>query len=199
MPVNAFLRFLNQLHPIKSSLENYLLEKISTVSFNKGKFLISPLDKEDCVFFLVRGAVRGFTKIGQKKITTWLTIENNLVGRIRQDDHGEVVEEYIEALEYCEVVKINSTFLKELYSQYFEINYIGRLLAQKLYMAAEERALIGRLPTAEAKYKRFLSVYPDLINRVSLKYIAFFLGLSVETLSRIRAKITTDDNELIVR
>jgi len=198
MPVTSFLRFLNQLHPMKAHLLSYLSDKVTTVSFNKGRFLISPLDKEDYMYFLFSGAVRGFTKIGQKKITTWIVVENSLIGRMRIKDENDEAEEYVEAIEYCKVVRISRELLDRLYLNHFEINYIGRVLGQKLYAATEERAFICRLPTAEEKYKRFLAVYPGLIDRISLKYIAFFLGLSVETLSRTRTKIAASSNYLNV-
>jgi len=200
MPVAAFLRFLNQVHPMKKHLLAYISDKVTTLSFNKGKFLISPLDKEDCLYFLFSGVVRGFTKIGKKKITTWISVENNLIGRIRPREvsHNEI-EEYVEAIEYCRVVKINKEWLESLYLSHFEINYIGRVIFQNLYAATEERAFICRLPTAEEKYKRFLVVYPDLIDRVSLKYIASFLGLSIETLSRTRTKLAASGNWLNVK
>lgn len=199
MPITAFLKFLNQLYPMKPHLLAYLADKATTSFFNKGRFLISPLDKEDCLYFLSSGAVRGFTKIGQKKITTWIAVENNLIGRLRARETDDEVEEYIEAIEQCEVVKVSRPLLDVLYLNNFELNYISRVLGQNLYAATEERAFICRLPTAEEKYKRFVMVYPDLNGRVPLKYIAFFLGLSVETLSRVRTKIAIKDNILKVR
>lgn len=197
MPITAFLRFLNQAHPIKKHLLTYLSDKVTTLSFHKGKFLVSPLDKEDCLYFLFSGAVRGFTKIGQKKITTWISVENNLIGRVRpKGSDDDETQEYVEAIEHCKVVKINKEFLEKLYLSHFEINYIGRVIFQNLYAATEERAFICRLPTAEEKYRRFLVVYPGLIDRIPLRYIASFLGFSLETLSRIRTKIANSNNLL---
>ncbi|WP_113662989.1 Crp/Fnr family transcriptional regulator [Pedobacter nanyangensis] len=189
MPVTIFFNYLNQIYPLKEHLVTYLSEKVTTVEFKKGKYLISPLDKEDCLFFVVKGAVRGFTKINAKKITTWLEVENVLIGRIRSIDGLGITEEYIEAIEDCELVVINKEMLNYLYDNYFEINYIGRVLIERSYAAAEERAFIARLPSAESKYLRFLKAYPHLIERIPLRFIASFLNVSEETLSRVRTKI----------
>jgi len=189
MPVTTFFSYLNQIYPLKEHLVTYLSEKVATVEFKKGKYLVSPLDKEDCLFFIVKGAVRGFTRTTTKKITTWLEVENVLIGRIRSIDGLGITEEYIEAIEDCELVVVNKEMLNYLYDNYFEINYIGRVLIERSYAGAEERAFIARLPSAEAKYLRFLKAYPHLIDRVPLRLIASFLSVSEETLSRVRTKI----------
>lgn len=189
MPVTVFFSYLNQIYPLKEHLVAYLSDKVSTVEFKKGKYLVSPLDKEDCLFFVVKGAVRGFTKVDAKKITTWLEVENVLIGRIRSIDGHGITEEYIEAIEDCTLVVINKEMLNFLYGSYFEINYIGRVLIERSYACAEERAFIARLPSAEAKYQRFLKVYPHLIDRIPLRLVASFLSVSEETLSRVRTKI----------
>jgi len=189
MSITTFFCYLSQIYPLKEHLVTYLSEKVTTVEFKKGKYLISPLDKEDCLFFIVKGAVRGFTKINMKKITTWLEVENVLIGRIRSIDGLGITEEYIEAIEDCELVVVNKEMLNYLYDNYFEINYIGRVLIERSYAGAEERAFIARLPSAEIKYLRFLKVYSHLIDRVPLRLIASFLSVSEETLSRVRTKI----------
>lgn len=173
-------------------LTSYLSEKLTTVSFKKGRYLVSPLDKEDLIFFLVKGVVRGFTKLDDKKITTWLEVENNWIGRIRNFDCPGLTEEYIEAIEDCKLIYIDKKTLAQLYDNYLEVNYIGRIVIEKSYAAAEERAFIARLPSAKSKYKRFLDIYPHLIDRVPLKHIASFLGVSEETLSRIRTKMMNE-------
>ena len=65
-----------------------------------------------------------------------------------------------------------------------------RKLLQQYYKDAEGRAFVARLTNAENKYKYFLKRYRHLANRVPLKYIASFLGITLETLSRTRKKMS---------
>jgi CRP-like cAMP-binding protein len=185
MPKNLVIDYFNSIYPLSKVLTSYLSEKLKIVAFKKGRYLVSPLDKEDLLFFLVEGAVRGFTRIGDKKITTWLEVENNWVGRIRDFDCPGVTE-YIEALEDCKLIYIDKKTLHHIYDNYMEVNYIARIVIEKSYSAAEERAFIARLPSAKLKYIRFLEIYPHLIERIPIKHIASFLGISEETLSRVR-------------
>jgi len=65
---------------------------------------------------------------------------------------------------------------------------VARRLWEDNYRGAEERAYLGRIPSAEKKYKKFIEKNPNLMNRIPLKYIASYLGMTVETLCRIRAR-----------
>lgn len=81
--------------------------------------------------------------------------------------------------------------MQELYNQYPEFNITGRKILQHYYRDAEARAYIVRLTSAEKKYNHFIEKYNHLANRIPLKYIASYLGITIETLSRVRKKIST--------
>jgi len=98
-------------------------------------------------------------------------------------------EEYLQALEDVDLIAIPHVLSNYLFENFTEANIVGRKMMELYYRSAEERAYICRISSAEKRYKRFLVSFPDLINRVSLKYIASFLAIRLETLSRIRTKI----------
>ena len=87
------------------------------------------------------------------------------------------------------MVGIPYSTIEFLYEKYPETNIIGRKVLEESYRDAEERAFISRIPSAELKYKRFLETKGDLINRIPLKFIASYLGMTLETLSRIRSRM----------
>jgi CRP-like cAMP-binding protein len=68
---------------------------------------------------------------------------------------------------------------------------LARKIFQRYYADAEKRAFIARLTKAENKYRYFLLRHRDLANRIPLKYIASYLGVTLETLSRIRKKFSS--------
>lgn len=65
---------------------------------------------------------------------------------------------------------------------------IGRLLTEKYYVLSELRSQNLRMQTAPERYDQLLRDFPDIFGRVPLKYIASHLGISPETLSRLRAR-----------
>jgi CRP-like cAMP-binding protein len=98
--------------------------------------------------------------------------------------------ENIEAIEDCRLLAISNQHMKQLYDEFPSFNIVGRKLLQEYYRDAENRAYIVRLSNAGLKYQYFMEKYSQLANRISLKYIASFLGMTLETLSRVRSKMS---------
>ncbi len=133
--------------------------------------------------------MRSYIKDDKTEITTWMAKENEVVGTIRNLWLEGGSEEYLQAIEDVDLIAIPHTLSDYLYDNFPEANIVGRKMMELYYRTAEERAYLCRISSAEKRYKRFLISFPGLINRVSLKYIASFLAIRLETLSRIRAKL----------
>jgi len=65
---------------------------------------------------------------------------------------------------------------------------LGRILTEQYYIQLEERTLSLQYLSANEKYKQFLEKEPELYQRISLGQLSSYLGISQETLSRVRAK-----------
>lgn len=76
--------------------------------------------------------------------------------------------------------------LNKLYLKYPEFNYIGRKIAEELSVLLEQRIISLHTDSAKQRYALLLAKYPDIVQRISLGYVASFLGITQETLSRIR-------------
>ncbi|OOV20733.1 hypothetical protein BXU10_05020 [Flavobacterium sp. LM4] len=163
----------------------------------KGKKLHKAGEICDMIYFVNQGAIRGYVKDANKEITTWITVENELVASI----HSFILQipsyENMEALEDSNLLGMRHSDLQHLYDIEPEFNINARRFYEKYYSDAEVRALMGRLSKAEIKYEFFLKTYKHLSNRIPLKYIASFLGINLETLSRIRGQIrNTSENKV---
>jgi CRP-like cAMP-binding protein len=191
---STLIATLNHFHPLSNAAAEYMKNIIHPVSFKKGKLLLKAGELCAHVYFIKKGIVRGFIKEGQKDITTWITAENEMVTSISSLDSKEPNEENMQAIENCDTLAISYTDLEDLYKKFPEFNIIVRKLLQQYYRDAEGRAFIARLTNAETKYRHFIKNHSHLANRVPLKYIASFLGITLETLSRVRKKISTRSN-----
>ncbi|MFD2286768.1 cyclic nucleotide-binding domain-containing protein [Pedobacter petrophilus] len=186
---SPFISIFKKFHPLNGDIEQRINQHTFPVSYKKNKFIVSPADRNKYLFLIVKGVVRGFVKDGNTEITTWIAKENEIVGTIRNLWLDGDSEEHLQALENVDLIAIPHVLTEYLYENYPEANIVGRKIMELYYRSAEERAYLCRISSAEKRYKRFLVSFPDLINRVSLKYIASFLTIRLETLSRIRAKI----------
>ena len=181
--------FFRSIHPLDPAILSYVDKHSFPVFVRKGNYLMQPGSEKQNLYLLIKGVMRGYLLDQQKEITTWINEEFEIVGSIRSLGLDKPNEEFIEAIEDSWLVGIPYSTIEFLYEKYPEANIIGRKVLEESYRDAEERAFISRIPSAELKYKRFLETKGDLINRIPLKFIASYLGMTLETLSRIRSRM----------
>ncbi len=190
----SVLYFLNSIHPLSEGAIKYLKENIVMLQIPKGAHLVRSGQNCDHLYFVKKGILRGFVKQGTKDITTWITAENELVTSISSYYQQVPSIETIEALEECILIAIHRNDMQYLYHHYPETNTLVRIVLEKYYQDAEERAYICRLTEATAKYHRFINTKSHFLNRIPLKFIASYLGMTLETLSRIRSRMSQQRN-----
>jgi CRP-like cAMP-binding protein len=188
--ISSAIDTLNYFYPLSEGIKEYFKKHTYPCSFRKGKLLLKAGDVCEHIYFIKKGAVRGFIKDGAKDITTWITAENEVVSSISSLDMKEPAQENMQAIENCEMLALTYSDFQDLYIKFPEFNIVARKLLQKYYQDAERRAFIARVTKAEKKYRLFLTRYGHLANRIPLKYIASFLGITLETLSRVRKKLS---------
>ena len=93
-------------------------------------------------------------------------------------------------MEESTVWSITLDNLLSLYDQYPELERVGREITEQYYIRLEERYVNAQFKTAIERYEELLTSRPHILQRASLGYIASFLGISQETLSRIRSKVS---------
>lgn len=184
------VHLLGSLHPLGPDIVDFIQKKSSYKTVRKGKMLLKSGEVCHHLYFISKGAIRGFIKDEEKDITTWISIDNEVVTSISGLNDQAPSIENIQAIEHAELLILSFTDLEILYRDYLEFNIVGRKLLQRYYQDAEGRAFIARIPRAEKKYQYFVQHYPHLINRVPIKYIASFLGVTLETLSRVRKRLS---------
>ena len=185
---SPLIPFLNSIFPLPKEAIRIFDQDSFLVSVEKKKFILKPGAIPTYFYFILKGVVQGYIKEEGRQITTWIMEEKEIVGSIRTLGTDNPCQEYLQALEDCELVAFPIATTEYLFDHYPETNVIARRLWEHNYRSAEERAYIGRIPTAEKRYNHFIHTQPNLVNRISLKYIASYLGMTLETLCRIRTR-----------
>jgi CRP-like cAMP-binding protein len=180
--------FFGMIHPVSKEAIEVIDRDTYPLSLKKGSFLVKPGSPTNDLFWVIKGVVRGYIKEEGKEITTWINEENDVVGSIRNFGLEIDSDEYVQVIEDAELIAIPHALTNYLYANFPEANLIGRILLQENYRGTEERAYISRIPSAEKRYKRFVATRGILLNRIPLKYIASYLSMTLETMSRIRGK-----------
>jgi CRP-like cAMP-binding protein len=187
--VNLLLKYLEKLQPLSEGFIKEVETNALPLTVKKNKFILSPLEINESVFFVTKGIVRGFVKDEDRDITTWISFGNEFIGAIQNPNlEAQPSIEYLQALEETELVEMSNELINKLYAYYPETNIIGRKILATQYYEASERSILARIPSAEGRFERFMASSGSNLNLVPLRCIASYLGMRLETLSRIRNK-----------
>ena len=94
----------------------------------------------------------------------------------------------MEILEPTTLISISYNSLQELYQKYHEAAFIGRLITEMYLVMYDERVRSLRMMSAKDRHDAFRENFPVIYEKAPKKHIASFLGLTPETLSRLRNK-----------
>lgn len=186
--MDKLLALINTLQPLSAGLQARLTQTLRRDAWPRKHWLLQPGQVSDRLYFIEQGVIRGYYLKDDREVTSWFMREGDFIISIVSFYLRQPAREYIELLEDSVVWSITYTQLQQLYRDYPEFNTVGRLLTEKYYMLSELRSQNLRMQTAPERYDQLLVDFPDIFRRVPLKYIASHLGISPETLSRLRAR-----------
>ena len=118
-----------------------------------------------------------------------LTIENQIVAATECYSFGLPSKDYLQAVEDCHVCTITRENLDVLFSQSAKWERLGRLIFEGYTISQEVRLRSFISETAQERYERLAKYQPELIQRTPQIYLANFLGITPQSLSRLRRKI----------
>lgn len=179
---------LNSLSPLSKELA----ERIQSVAYVKnhkaGDIVLKEGEVCNSISLIVKGLTRSYYLNDGIDITSRFMDEGNIVTSWISYYTQKPGKEYIEAVEETTLACILYSDIEKMYQDFPESNRIGRRQVEYAFYLSELRTQLLRKHTAEAKYELFLNQHPTLLQRVALKHIATYLGMSQETLSRVRSK-----------
>lgn len=183
------LTHIANYYPLSTEAQNALQERFEKISLSKSEYLLKEGQISRQLYFLEKGALRGFYNLDGKEITHWFGFENDFVTSFHSFITRQPAVENIQLLESCTLWSISKEQLISLYNHHHEIERLVRIVYEKYYIRLEERFVNAQFKTAKELYENLLHQTPHILERVPLGYIASYLGISQETLSRIRSRL----------
>ncbi len=183
-------KYCKQIVPLSDMeldlIDQYFVEK----TLKKKEFLLQ--DNTVCKFiaFIAGGSIRHFhVKEGDEK-TCDISFDNSWVTDYQSFTHSSIAKMNLQAMENTTVFLITKQDLSQLYNECSKYETFGRLMAENVAQRATEIAMSLSADKPEERFQNLIKTQPDLFQRVPQKYIANFLGISPESLSRIRNRIS---------
>lgn len=180
---------LTDIQPISTKLELSLTDRFKIEEVKKGKILLHEKDVCKNLWFLCDGLLRSYHNIGNKEVTSRIMYRGHIVISPGSFFTQTPATESIESLADCVVAKLSFYDLQDIYKKFPEFNYHTRLITEQYFYKQEQRLYMLRKHDAVAKYNFFLENYAGYLKDIPQKYIASFLNIAPETLSRTRSKL----------
>jgi CRP-like cAMP-binding protein len=138
------------------------------------------------MYFIVSGCLRAFYTKDGKDITDWFAFEGDFVSSINSFFQDIPSKHNIELLESTTLMEISKETIFALTNTHHCFERLGRIAVTKTMLQLQERIVSIQFETAQQKYESLINIRPDITQRVPLTHIASYLGVTLETLSRIR-------------
>lgn len=187
--MEEFQKYLRQFPGYRPALFEQLLPYLSEQSLDAGEHWL-PIGKT-CrqVAFVSSGLLRLYHLSDGRELTHCFCRENSLATSYRSLIKGEPSDIAIQALEDTHLIALAFSDLQQLYQQDIFWQQLGRIAAEQEYLETECHHRLLSDHSATDRYRHILDTQPDLLQRVPLQYLAGYLQIAPETLSRIRKKI----------
>jgi CRP-like cAMP-binding protein len=168
-----------------------LIEQHITRRFVKKKTaLLMEGDISRYVYFVEKGALRSYTidEQGTEHVMQ-LVVEQHWVGDLCSFISQSPGNINIQAIEDSEVLLLAHSDLELLYEQIPQMERFFRQLFQRAYVSLQQRHNASQSNSAEDRYRQLIKEHPHIAARIPLIYIASYLGITPESLSRIRKQL----------
>jgi len=139
--------------------------------------------------FLNSGVIREYAFENGKESTVDFVTENQFIVDFQSFIKGTPSTQYLEALTDTSMVVFKKKDIDALFDKYKIWERFGRLIVEELFCSMEQKRKKIIATTHEEQYHNFASAYPQVVQQVPQYYIASYLGLTPEHLSRIRKRI----------
>ncbi|MDN3705884.1 Crp/Fnr family transcriptional regulator [Myroides ceti] len=184
--MNALVQLFKKFGNIPPEVEKVLTDKSGYLIKDKGDFFLKQGQTVSSLFVMEKGAVRAYFIKDGKEVNSWFGFEHEFLGSILPLFANQPSFENIQFLEPSILYYIPIKDLNKLYREYPEMNDIGRKIAEDYCRILEERIISLQTESAEQRYHTLLKSNRNELQRISLGQIASYLGVTQETLSRIR-------------
>lgn len=166
------------------------LQEISiTRVFKKGSLLVRQDEVSGKSFHIQSGIARKYFTAGNKEITTEFCFADDMVLAFNSYTLQQPSREFIECLTDVTAAVTDRQSFEQLKQKFPQLQQLDLLLTELYALWLEQKLFDFHTLDATQRYLQLLEKEPEILQHIQLTHIASYLGISLETLSRIRAKI----------
>ncbi len=187
--MKEFIEHFKRLTQVSEKLEKELLSRVVSIVVDKGEFL----HKADSIckktYWIKTGLLRTYYLKGGNEITDVFASEGEWITSTQSFMKNEPDQYYLQAIEKSKAYALSIDDLMFLFENFHEMEKFGRISMSIYYIQLSEKLESYQFTTAKDKYAHFCKVYNSILHRLPLGMVASYIGITQETLSRVRKEL----------
>ena len=182
--------YYERIVPLQDSEWEIIASHFVRNEFAKGEIITRQGETENHLSFVEMGIVRFYFPDEDGELTFNFTFEKEFTCAYDSFLTQTPAEYELQALKDTVIWQITYDGLQNVYAQTRVGNYLGRFAAENLFLAKSKRELSLLKYTATERYLNLFTERPEILKHIPLKYVASYIGITPQGLSRIRRQIT---------
>jgi CRP-like cAMP-binding protein len=188
--MEEFINYILKFGNLNKQQTDFIMSKVATLELHKDEYFSEAGKIPRLVGFILEGVIR-FCYYNNKgeEITHSFIEENNFVSDQQKFEAQVVASDYIQAVTHCKLLVFSKKDWDEIRNTIVGWDAITGLIEKNCLLKTIERRSPLVSEDASTRYLSFFEYFPGLVNRIPLSYIASYLGITQQSLSRIRKNI----------
>jgi CRP-like cAMP-binding protein len=186
--VDPLQKAITAISPLSPESQPVFFNAWKYWAVTRDHYLLREHAVSDYIYFIQKGVARIYYYKNDKEITEWIAMDEQFFLSITSFFQRVPSHLIIQTIEPSELYGIHHNDFMALADQYHDVEKLLRKMVTASLILSQIRMDSIQFETAQQRYDRLLKNSPEIIQRVPVSYIASFLGVTPETLSRIRAQ-----------
>lgn len=182
------LQRLNQLVLLNPQQQKDLCKVVQAVELPKDEFLLEKGRLSNHIYFVVEGVIRSFCQANGKEVTRWFSFEEHFATSYFSFVYRQPSEDNLMLITDSKLLSLSYEDLQALSHQDPVWIDLNRRLLEYYYTTLLDRVMSFQTQSAAERYDKFLQDQPGIEDIVPLGHLASYLGMTQETLSRLRTR-----------
>ncbi|MCG8309053.1 MAG: Crp/Fnr family transcriptional regulator [Cytophagales bacterium] len=183
--MQQLIEYIERFVKLNSEAIKELEKRTELESYTKNRHIIEAGQRCNKLWFLKKGMVRKYQIWDGKEITAWIHVENEMFTSLQSYAQNIPADEYLQACEETEVISITKTNSEKL-ARFTEFMIFSNALMEREFVNIDIHTKALNQRNARGKYEYLREIAPEMTGRAKLGHIASIIGVTQETLSRIR-------------
>lgn len=180
--------YIQNFFPVADDELATIASRFELLQLGKGDYFLKQGRYCNRMAFITSGLIRVYREIEGKEVTQWISSPGYFITDLASFVFQSPGRWNIQTLTDCTLYSIDRGAYQNLATEIPKWQELDKLFVAKCFVMLEERMFSHLHMTAEERYHRLMAESPELFNQVPLQYLASMIGMTPETLSRLRSK-----------